>query len=125
LASLALACQRDSFIRKEVTGNTDIKKRLIKTEDMAPGHVASWTGHITAHPGHPAASHQYQSQPHQSHRGPSANQPRDQRFIIARGLPEASSRHGNAAVHRGQHHSKADDKVTASKPQPVRLYDNS
>ena len=83
-----------------------------------PGHVASWTGHTTSNPGHPAAAYQHQSQPSQLHRGLPANQPSDQRFIIARGLPEASSRHGNAPLLLSWHNSTADDKITASKLRP-------
>jgi len=104
--------QRDSFIQKGVTNNTHQERthQDRRPDARLPSHVVMWTRHTTAHPGHPAAAHQHQSQPSQFHHGPLANQPHDQRFIIARGLPEASSLHGNTALHHGQHHSTADDK---------------
>jgi len=110
--------QQDSFIRKGVTDNTHQKRTHQDRipDARLPGHIALWTRHTTAHPGHPAAAHRHQSHPPQFHRGPPANQPRDQRFIIARSLPEASALHGNAALLRSQHHSTADNKITASKP---------
>jgi len=116
LAWLGLARR---FIHSERSNRQQTsRKDSSRQKTRLPGHVASWTGHTTAHPGHPAAAHQHQSQLPQSHRRPPANQPRDQRFIIARGRLEASSLHGNAALLRSQHHSTADDKITASKPRP-------
>jgi len=98
--------------------HTSRKHSSRKPDARLPGHVASRTGHTTAHPGHPAAAHQHQLQLPQFHRGHPANQLRDQRFIIARGLLEASSRHGNAALLHSYHRSTTDDKITASKPRP-------
>jgi len=119
LAINTLAWLGTRFIDSErINRQHTSRKDSSRQKTRLPGHVAPWTGHTTAHPGHPAAAHQHQSQPPQFHRGPPANQPRDQRFIIARGLSEASSRHGNAALLRSQHHSTADDKITASKPRP-------
>ena len=63
------------------------------------------------------SSTQHQSQPPQFHSGPPANQPRSQRYIIARGRPEASSLHGNAALHRSHHSIADEDYITARKPQ--------
>jgi len=83
-----------------------------------PGHDDSWPGHTTANPGHPVAAHQIQSQPPKFHRGPPANQPLDQRFIIARGLPEASSLHGNATLRCGQPLLTSRRQKTANKPRP-------
>ena len=110
--------ERDSFIRKGVTGNTHQERshKVRRDDSRRPGHVVSWTGHTTA-PRASFSSTQHQSQS-QLHRGPLANQPRSQWFIIARGRPETSSLHGNAALLRSQHHSTADDKITANKPRP-------
>jgi hypothetical protein len=110
-----LDLERDSFIWKGVTGNTHIKKGLIKPEDPTarPRSLVD-----RAHDSSPGILQQHHSQPPQLHCGPPANQSRSQWFIIARGRPEASSLHGNAALLRSQHHSTADDKLTASKPRP-------
>jgi len=108
------------FIRKGVTVHNTSRKTTSrqKTGRLTARPRCLWTGHTTAHPGHPASAHQHQSPPPKSHRGIPGSQPRDQRSTIARGLPEASSLHGYAALLRSQHRSKADDKITASKPRP-------
>ena len=65
------------------------------------------------------SSTQHQSQPPQFHRGLPASQPHSQRYIIARGRPEAPSLHGKAAQHRTHHHPRAnEDSIMASTPQP-------
>ena len=91
------------------------RKKSSIQKTRLPSHIASWTGHTTAHLG---ILQQHQSQSPQLHRGPPANQPRSHWFIIARSQPEASSLHGNTTLLRSQHHSTADDKITASKPRP-------
>jgi len=107
---------------REDTTTRIVQERLQHQDSVInarlPGHDASWTGYTTAHPEHPVAAHQNQSQPLQFHCGPPANQPRDQRFIIARGLPEASSQHGNAALHRSQPLLNSRRQMTANKPRP-------
>ena len=69
-----------------------------------PGHVASWTGH-------PAAALNTVADPSTSLRTSGKLTAWPRWFNIARGLPEASSRHGNAALHHDLHYSTADDKV--------------
>ena len=112
--------QRDSFIHLERSNQQHTHKERTHQERRydarLPGHIASWTGHTIARRASCNCT-QHQSQPPQLHRRPPANQPCSQWFI-ARGRSEASSLHGNAALLRSQHHSTADDKITASKPRP-------
>ena len=88
-----------------------IKKGHLKTEHTTPNCLATKPHGPDTPPliQTSCSSTQHQSQPLQFRRGPPANQPRSQRYIIVRGQPEASSLHGNAALHRSHHHSTADE----------------
>jgi len=106
--------------------NSFIRKGHIKTEDTTPECPAM----KPRGPGTPpliqtfCSSTQHQSQPPQFHCGPPASQSRSQRYIIACGRPEASSLHGNPAIHRSRHSTadKTKSREVSHKRSQARLY---
>ena len=98
------------------TSRKDSSRKKTRRPTARPCSLMDWIHHRSS--GTSSSSTQHKSQPPQFRRGPPANQSHYQRFIFARGRPEASSLHGNTAVHHGQHHSTAHDKITPSKPRP-------